>query len=498
MKTSTLLVLSAGVFATAACYDFNVTDPNNPSTQSIYSNPTRANLGAAATGMFDQSRRDMTSFIWRLGSMGREGANISGNNQPDYQEPYYGPLSNTQFGGSDWDAQYVGIRDDNLYLDAVPNSPATELSPAEKSASLGFGETLKALSLFYVVLTRAQLGAPVSVDLNPAGQPAPFVGEDSVYRAIIDLLADARTKLNSANTAGLANFPFVLPPGYANASSPATFAQFTQALAAKAWVFRATDVNGCAGSKGTCYTNAMALLDSLFTSTYASTLPANFQNGVSFDFSSSPGDQGNDLSDPLTGVIYFALPEQIVDAQLQTDGVTPDARVGAKILPKVGSPQTTGTFPIQGTLKYSIYLTNGAGDPSHPIPIIRDEELVLLRAEAELGLGQLAKAMGDLNVTRQGSGNLPALTGSLSADSLLTQLLYERRYSLMWEQGTRWSDARRYGRLNTIPADPILSTTGPASDTLTGGNVPSIMPVPNSECLARALGNVCTPPLAAQ
>jgi starch-binding outer membrane protein, SusD/RagB family len=483
MKTLTLLAVSATVFASAACYDFNVTDPNNPTTASIYGNPTQANLSVAATGMFDQSRRDITSFVWRLGSMGREGANISGNNQPDYQEPFYGPLSNTQFGGSDWNPQYTGIRDDNLYLDAVPNS--TQLSAAQKSASLGFGETLKALSLFYIVLTRAQLGAAVNVDVSPAAAPAPFVGEDSVYRAIIDLLADARAKLNAANTAG-AGFPFPLPPGYAAVNTPSTFAQFTQALAAKAWVFRATDVNGCAGSKGTCYTNAMALLDSLFASGYASTLPANFQNGVFFDFSSNPGDQQNDLSDPINGVIYFALPEQITDAQLQPGGTTPDARVGAKIVPKEGTPQTTGTFPIQGTLKYSIYFTNGASDPAHPVPIIRDEELVLLRAEAELGLGQLAAAMSDINVTRQGSGNLAPLTGSLSADSLLTQLLYERRYSLMWEQGTRWTDARRYGRLSAIPVD------------VPQGAVPSIMPVPNTECLARGLGNICTPPLVAQ
>jgi len=325
----------------------------------------------------------------------------------------------------------------------------------------------------------------VNVDLPANAAPAPFVGEDSVYRAIIDLLADARTKLNAANAAG-AGFPFSLPPGYAAVNSPAPFAQFTQALAAKAWVFRATDVNGCAGSKGTCYSNAMALLDSLFASGYASTGSANFQNGVFFDFSSNPGDQQNDLSDPVNGVIYFALPEQITDAQLQVGGTTPDARVGAKIVPKVGTPQTTGTFPIQGTLKYSVYFTNGASDPGHPVPILRDEELVLLRAEAELGLGQLSAAMSDINVTRQGSGNLPALTGSLSADSLLTQLLYERRYSLMWEQGTRWTDARRYGRLSAIPVD------------VSGGAVPSIMPVPNTECLARGLGNVCTPPLAAQ
>src|SRR2546422_6696568 len=34
---------------------------------------------------------------WRLGSMGREGVNLSGNNQPDFQEPYFGPV---QAGGS--------------------------------------------------------------------------------------------------------------------------------------------------------------------------------------------------------------------------------------------------------------------------------------------------------------------------------------------------------------------------------------------------------------
>jgi hypothetical protein len=78
----------------------------------------------------------------------------------------------------------------------------------------------------------------------------------------------------------------------------------------------------------------------------------------------------------------------------------------------------------------------------------------------------------------------------LSADSLLTDLLYERRYSLMWEQGTRWIDARRYGLLTTtIPANP---------SPLTGGHVPTVMPVPESECQARGLGSTCTPPLVAQ
>jgi len=329
------------------------------------------------------------------------------------------------------------------------------------------------------------LKSPFEIRLEVRGvlQPGRHADRALAYPGSLQL---ARVKLAVAVGDGVTSFPFALPPGYAAVNTPATFAQFAQAFAAKAWVFRATDVNGCKGAKATCYTTAMNLLDSLFTvSNFASTDPANFQNGVFFDFSTNPGDTQDGLSDPQNGVIYFALPEQVSNAQLQIDGVTADARVGAKIIP-ANPTHTLSGFPIPGTLKYSMYLTNGAADPGHPVPIIRDEELVLLRAEAELGLGQNTNAMNDINVTRQGSGNLPPLVGSLSTDSLLTQLLYERRYSLMWEQGTRWVDARRYGRLASIPAD------------VPGGHIPSVMPIPTTECQAQGLGNVCTPPLVAQ
>jgi hypothetical protein len=88
------------------------------------------------------------------------------------------------------------------------------------------------------------------------------------------------------------------------------------------------------------------------------------------------------------------------------------------------------------------------------------------------------------------SGRLrPTTVTPLSTDAAFTTaLLYERRYSLLWEQGTRWIDARRFGLLATIPA------------AVSGGNVPDVMPVPSTECDARNLptktiGDVvtCTP-----
>ena len=60
-------------------------------------------------------------------------------------------------------------------------------------------------------------------------------------------------------------------------------------------------------------------------------------------------------------------------------------------------------------------------------------------------------------------------------------MLYEREFSLLWEQGTTWIDARRFSRMSTIPLG------------VTNGSVPTVMPIPSAECAARSLGGHCTP-----
>jgi len=96
------------ILGVAACASFDVTNPNQPTLDDLLANPTRAKLSAAATGLFSRSRSEITSLIWRLGSMGREGINLAGNNQPDYQEPYFGPLSPSGFGGALWQSTVTG------------------------------------------------------------------------------------------------------------------------------------------------------------------------------------------------------------------------------------------------------------------------------------------------------------------------------------------------------------------------------------------------------
>lgn len=458
---------SVALLVVAAC-NFDITNTNQPTLSDLENNPTKTKLSAAATGLFSDSRGGIQALIWRLGSMGREGINLLGNNEPDYQEPFYGRVqAGGSFGGTLWLDRYAAIRSANVYLRAVDKAP--DLTPEEKAASRGVGKTLKALAFMYVIETRAQLGAPVDVDQSLDAAPAPFVSEDSVWSYIIGTLNDGEADLTSA---GGVDFPFPVPPGLSDFATPTDFIAFNRALAAKAYVLRATDGTACAGDAAGCYASALTALGASFLDPS----PGSFQNGAYFDFSSGQGDVSNTLSDPLNGLTFFALQGNLDSAQVQTNGTDLDQRVLAKIAP-ASVTQIIGGIPIVGNLKFTVYFTGGQADESHQIPIIKDEELVLLRAEASWFTGAKAQALSDIDLVRQNSGNLAATTlttGSTDAE-FVSELLYNRRYSLLWEQGTRWIDYRRFNRLGDIEL------------AVTGGNVPPVMPIPKSECDARNL-----------
>ena len=117
-------------------------------------------------------------------------------------------------------------------------------------------------------------------------------------------------------------------------------------------------------------------------------------------------------------------------------------------------------------------------DASADLPIIDNEELILLRAEARWFTGDRPGAMADLNFIRQNAGGLAAIAQPATDADFVTALLKERRYSLLFE-GHRWIDARRFGRLESLGRD-------------VGSHI--IVPrwsIPESECLARNLPSPC-------
>ena len=103
--------------------------------------------------------------------------------------------------------------------------------------------------------------------------------------------------------------------------------------------------------------------------------------------------------------------------------------------------------------------------------------MVLLRAEANIGLGDLGTALTDINLVRTTSGGLAPLLAFADQTSAITELLYNKRYSLMYEGGHSWIDYRRYGRTADLKS---VDRVGPPPDVI----FPTL-PIPTAEVQAR-------------
>lgn len=478
--TSTLIhmrnLLGAAVLTVAAVScrqsDIDITNPNSALAEGVASDPTALQL--LATGLLVDQRGTRQAIITNAGTLGREMYTFTPNEGRNTTHYLIGitvggqqKLDPSGFANGSWGGQYGALRDIFNFKNTIDASAG--LSATQKSAALGFAETLEALMLFEVIQTRDTLGAIVEIKEDPF-QLAEFVSRDSVYKYVLNTFDDAAAKLAAGGTA----FPFNLSPGFgtgvagANFSTVAGFTQFNRALKAKAAAHYAT-----AGGGATAWQAALTALAASFLNAGATSRTA-LDVGVYDTYGASP-DTPNGLTQATNTTLYAHMSIQ-ADAQKKANG-SPDDRYTAKIrsgLPARQGPVTgDGPTSATSTLGFSIWPAL-----SSPIPIIRNEELILLRAEAKLATGDKAGAIADLNVVRTVSGGLPpsTLTASSSNDEILLGILYEKRYSLLME-GDRWVDMRRYNKLDLLPLD---IASGPNKNF-----VARVLPIPQAECLNR-------------
>jgi hypothetical protein len=440
-----ILFILAPALALGACGELTVPDYNNPSIEALRGTPTPTTIAQAAQGMLIGSRTYMgaqNGYVSLLGVVGRESYNFDPADPRFITEMLIGPLDpgSPAFGANLYAFFYRNIRLGNTLLDAVGG--VTGLSDAQKEAVRGFVKTIQAHDFLMLVNTRDDLGLPIDVGIEPTGPPAPIVPKAQVFARIVQLLEEATTHLAAGGSA----FPFSLGAGFAGFDTPTTFRQVNRALKARVDVYMGN------------YSAALTSLAGSFLDPNAS-----LDLGAYHVFSTASGDLDNQLFDP-NGRAILAHPSIVTDAQLQADG-SRDARAERKVT-QLDEPRT-----VQGVttdLLFTIY-----DSPEAPIPIIRNEELILLRAEARYFTGNPTGALDDINLVRQRSGELPARGAFTSDDDFVTELLYNRRYSLLFEGGHRWIDARRFNRLSQLPR------------ALPSHTVPTRFPYPESECLAR-------------
>ena len=423
MRQVTSLAAVAGLLLTAACKDLHVPDLNAPSLSGLETGVTRSLIATSVQGLIAESRINAGGVVETFGQFGREGYNLDPSN-PESPAPVYVFLDQSINVG--WVTAYRLLKQGNSTIASVDG--VADLSTEEREAVKGFVQTLEALAFLHLIMGNDASGAAVDVAAKATDPLPDVVGKAQVYQRIIQLLDQSATHLNAAGT----SFPFELPPGFSDFSTPATFLTFNKALRARANIYTK---------------NFTAALTDLAASFLDTSQPLTA--GVYWDFSTQPGDAVNPVFDPTTRQI-FAHPSFLANARPKADG-TKDNRALTKVAPI--TPLSRYGFNVSE--KLTVYTTANA-----PIPIIRNEELILLRAEANLGIGTVASintALGDINFIRQNAGGLDPIAGgawtALTPSQQLDELLYNKRYSLFWELGTSWIDARNYNRLAALPHD---------------------------------------------
>jgi hypothetical protein len=434
------------LLAAGAC-SFDIANPNTPNI--IGENPNRSQVSAAAVGLLIATRSDLADFALKGGILGREAYRFDGSDPRFTGELMQGPLDagSRAFGGNHWNEEYAAIRSGNDLLAVI--GTATALTAEEQSAISGFVRTLQAYNFLLVVDTHTQDSIPIDVGTDITAPPAAFRSNADAYAHIEGLLDSAVTDL----TAGGAAFPFSLPSGFGGFDTPATFIQFNRALRARVAVYRG-DFAGAFGFLAQSFYDPAGALD----------------RGVYMDYSAGPGDLANPLAlNPQTGE-NVGHPSLEAEVQLQ-----PNDSLDQRFLNKLtrldhvrsaGTPQLLSSD--LGWIRYP--------SPNTPIPLIKNEELILLHAEASIGASDLATATTDINNVRLRSGGLAPVATFATPDAAITELLYNRRYSLLYEGGHSWIDHRRFGRLSDLATN---ERPGPPPDIIF-----STLPIPTAEVQA--------------
>lgn len=436
------LVLVAVVIAAGGC-SFDIANPNTPDV--IGENPSRSVVAATANGILIATRADVADFALKAGILGREAYRFDGSDPRFTGELMHGPLDpgSRAFGGNHWAEEYTAIRTANDLLAVI--TTASALTAEEQSATSGFAHTMQAYNFTIVLDAHRQDSIPIEVGTDVNAPPAPFVSNAEAYAHVVSLLDGAAAELQAGGGA----FPFPLPSGFTGFNTPASFLTFNRALRARVAVYLGD------------YAGALTALSASFLTTGQ---PLSLGLGVYMDYSAGTGDFANPLAlDPVSGE-NVAHPSLAARAQLQPGGQA-DARLTSKVT-TLAAPRSADDLSTQhGWIRYPA--------PDTPIPLIKNEELILLRAEANIGLNDLVAAVTDIDLVRTTSGGLAPYAGAVDQASLIAELLYNRRYSLLYEGGHSWVDYRRYGRLADLDG---FDRTG---DVL----FPTL-PIPNAEVQA--------------
>lgn len=426
------LMLPVFIFVLISCKVEPILDPNNPSPDQVASNATLGDIQTLVDGTESGTRIDLNFYYDDVSVIGREYYRFS-SSDPRFTSDLLGKGSavldnNTFYITNPYAARYRVIKNTNILINALTNTKAV-ITDLQRKGGIAYAKTVQAYQ--FLLVYNLLYGNGIRFDVKDPSNLGPFLSRQQSIDAIFNLLNEANTDLKN-NTS---NFPFTTTLYSKTANE---FSKFNRALAARVAIYK----------QDWAAANT-ALTESFFN------INGNLNTGVFHLFSAGGGDLLNPMYYPpnQNGETRVAQPSFITNA---TPG---DTRVTSKVTLRTSPAFQDG---LQSNYDFSLYKTN-----VDPIPIIRNEELILIYAEVKAQTGNPVEAVIAINRIRNAAG-IGNYLGATDTNSLITEILRQRRYSLYGE-GHRWIDLRRYNLLSQLPIDRV------------GDDVWTMFPVPANE-----------------
>ncbi len=416
-----ILFFALAITALSSCEVEEFSDLNNAEVDAFEQNLTRGDLQDLIGGILYSSRDRLGTYFDDCGVIGREYYRFSGS-EPRFTGDLLGREdlfldNNTFYITGPWASRYRTVKNANLILGFLEGQDlSAQFTDAEIAGTRGFLKTFIAYELLLNLNLTDENG--IRTDVSDENDLGPFVSKEEALTTIRSILVDGAGDL--AN--GGAEFPFIISIGFSDFDTPATFLEANNAISARVAAYQAD------------FPAVISFLEDSFLD-----LEGDLNTGIYYNFSL---DQ-TDIINPL----YFAIDGlTAANARVAQPSFITDAEDGDNRLDKVvqlGSPLMQDD--LSGDYAVFRYTSN-----TDDIPIIRNEELILLYAEANITINP-GEAVNALNIIRE-SADLDPYTGAMDTESLIDEMLNQRRYSLFAE-GHRWIDMRRYNRLDELPID---------------------------------------------
>ncbi|HEX4684516.1 MAG TPA: hypothetical protein VH277_17485 [Gemmatimonadaceae bacterium] len=470
MKKQTMAALAGVVFLCGACKE-GLSAPSQDNIVAGSAQPVQ-NLvtGILAT---DRGQGTATSNLLYPETMARNTAYLT-TNEPRFVNELIGvPIDNSDFiGSSGWTAGYQTARASNQLLTG-PTLAA--LPAADQNAVSGLVQTIKALDYIREVELRDSLGAVI----QSAAAVDPMRTKQAVLAYASAVLDSA---YNSLTAAGVdATIPVTLPSGYkfsGDYTKTANLALFNRGLKGDVEVMRGFDhQTPCT----TCFATAITALNIALAGTGAAPSATQLAQGPYYEFNSAaPESFSNPLADP-----HYYLTDNFVNS-IQAG----DLRASKIVKASTASASVGG---LQLTYRDPVTDATVTSNLTRPIPIRRNADLYLFRAQAEAESGNLAGATADVNAVHVAEGGLAPLATFTSVAQARTAILYEMRYSLVYEGPFYLQALREYGALTKAYVTQAGMPTLAADPTHAKDPLQTAIPIPAGEVAARN-GNVTPQP----